>query len=235
MNFGIIIPSYNEEKNILSLVKNIRKSSNPKFIVIIDDTKKSMQPYLPKRNIIYIHRKKKLGRGSAVILGMKILIKKKIKIFIEMDADHSHDPFEIKKNLNIFNKKKLDLLIASRYEKKSQIIGWPLRRRILSRLANLLAKFFLKVPINDYTNGFRIYSRRSVLRVIKNFKKTTDEFIILSEIVAELYYANYIIDSIDTKFVDRKFGKSSVNFNLLIKSLFGLLLIFFKYRRKILN
>jgi dolichol-phosphate mannosyltransferase len=152
-----------------------------------------------------------------------------------MDADHSHDPFEIKKNLNIFNKKKLDLLIASRYEKKSQIIGWPLRRRILSRLANLLAKFFLKVPINDYTNGFRIYSRRSVLRVIKNFKKTTDEFIILSEIVAELYYANYIIDSIDTKFVDRKFGKSSVNFNLLIKSLFGLLLIFFKYRRKILN
>jgi hypothetical protein len=68
--------------------------------------------------------------------------------------------------------------------------------------------------------------------VIKNFRNSTDEFIILSEIVTELYYANFLIDSIDTKFVDRKFGKSSVNFNLLIKSFFGLLLIFFKYRRK---
>lgn len=232
MNFGIIIPAYNEEKNIVSLVDNIRRSSAPKFIIIIDDSKRSMKSYLLKKNIIYIHRKKKLGRGSAVILGMKILIKKKIETFIEMDADHSHSPFEIKKNLFLFNKKNLDLLIASRYEKKSQIIGWPLRRRILSRLANLLAKFFLKVPINDYTNGFRIYSRRAVLRVIKNFRNITGEFIILSEIVAELYYANYLIDSIDTKFVDRKFGKSSVNFNLLIKSFFGLLLIFFKYRRK---
>jgi dolichol-phosphate mannosyltransferase len=235
MNYGIIIPCYNEEKNIVSLITKIKKSSNPKYIILIDDSKKSMKNILPKKQIIYVHRKKKLGRGSAVIHGMKILIKKKIKIFIEMDADHSHNPYEIRKKLKIFSEKNLDLLIASRYEKKSQIIGWPLRRRILSRLANLLAKFFLKVPINDYTNGFRIYSRRSVLRVIKNFKKTTDEFIILSEIVAELYYANYIIDSIDTKFVDRKFGKSSVNFNLLIKSLFGLLLIFFKYRRKILN
>jgi dolichol-phosphate mannosyltransferase len=232
MNFGIIIPTYNEEKNIVSLVDNIRRSSTPKFIVIIDDSKRSMKSLLLKKNIIYIHRKKKLGRGSAVILGMKVLIKKKLETFIEMDADHSHSPSEIKKNLFIFNKKNLDLLIASRYEKKSQIIGWPLRRRVLSRLANLLAKFFLKVPINDYTNGFRIYSRRAVLRVVKNFKNSTDEFIILSEIVTELYYANYLIDSIETKFVDRKFGKSSVNFNLLIKSFFGLLLIFFKYRRK---
>lgn len=118
MNFGIIIPTYNEEKNIISLVDNIRRSSTPKFIIIIDDSKKSMKSYLLKKNIIYIHRKKKLGRGSAVILGMKILIKKKLETFIEMDADHSHSPFEIKKNLFIFNKKNLDLLIASRYEKK---------------------------------------------------------------------------------------------------------------------
>ena len=63
MNFGIIIPTYNEEKNIVSLVDNIRRSSTPKYILIIDDSKKSMKSYLLKKNIIYIHRKKKLGRG----------------------------------------------------------------------------------------------------------------------------------------------------------------------------
>ena len=78
MNFGIIIPTYNEEKNIVSLVDNIRRSSTPKYIIIIDDSKKSMKSCLLKKNIIYIHRKKKLGIGSAVILGMKVIKKKKL-------------------------------------------------------------------------------------------------------------------------------------------------------------
>ena len=59
INFGIIIPCYNEEKNIVSLISKIKKSSKPKFVVLIDDSKKSMKSYLPKKNIIYIHRKKK--------------------------------------------------------------------------------------------------------------------------------------------------------------------------------
>ena len=68
--------------------------------------------------------------------------------------------------------------------------------------------------------------------MIKNCKETKSEFIALSAIVAELYYNNYLIGSSETRFVDRKFGKSSVNLNLLIRSFCGLLLIFFKYRKK---
>jgi len=234
MNFGIIIPCYNEEKNITSLIKKIRKSCNPKLIVLVDDSKRSMKSILPKKNIIYIHRKKKLGRGSAVILGVKQLIKRRIKIFIEMDADHSHNPHEIKKKLNIFNKKKLDLLISSRYETKSKIIGWPLNRRILSKFSNFIAKFLLRVPVNDYTNGFRVYSRRAALKIVNNCGKNTHEFITLSEIIAEIYYSRYSVGSTYTRFIDRKFGKSSVSLNLVIKSFFGLLLIFFKYKKKIL-
>jgi hypothetical protein len=60
-----------------------------------------------------------MGRGSAVLVGLKTLLyKKKIKYFIEMDADFSHSPNEINSNLKFFNKKKLDLLISSRYLKK---------------------------------------------------------------------------------------------------------------------
>lgn len=233
MKYGIIIPCYNEEKNIVSLISKIKKSSNPQYIILIDDSIKSMKHILPKKGIVYIHRKKKLGRGSAVILGMKILIKKKIKIFIEMDADHSHNPYEIKKKLNIFNKKNLDLLIASRYEKKSKIIGWPFRRRLLSKLANYLALFLLKVPVSDFTNGFRIYSIRAVTRLLKSIKSNSSEFIILSEIIAELYYNNNLVYCVDTKFTDRKFGKSSIDFGLILRSFLGLIKIFLKYKKKI--
>jgi dolichol-phosphate mannosyltransferase len=232
MNYGIIIPCYNEEKNIVSLITKIKKSSNPKYIVLVDDSKKTMENIIPKK-IIYIHRKKKLGRGSAIILGMRILIKKKVKIFIEMDADHSHNPYEIKKNIKIFNKKNLDLLIASRYEKKSKIIGWPFKRRLLSKLANYLAIFLLKVPVSDFTNGFRIYSLRSVKRLLENFKKSSNEFIVLSEIIVELYYSNYLVDCVETRFIERKFGRSSVDFSLIFRSFIGLLEIFLKYKKKI--
>jgi dolichol-phosphate mannosyltransferase len=194
-----------------------------------------MKNILPKKQIIYVHRKEKLGRGSAVIHGMKILIKKKIKIFIEMDADHSHNPYEIRKKLKIFSEKNLDLLIASRYEKKSKIIGWPFKRRILSKLANYLALFLLKIPVSDFTNGFRIYSIRAVTRLLKSIKNNSSEFIILSEIIAELYYNNYLVYCVDTKFTERKFGRSSVDLGLILRSFLGLLMIFLKYKKKLFN
>ena len=122
MNIGIIIPAYNENKQVFNLIKLINKILKIKYIVIIDDTKnskiKDISSYF--NNIIYINRKKKLGRGSAIIYGIKLLMKKNANIIIEMDADFSHNPNEIKKNLIFFKKNKIDLLISSRYLNKSK-------------------------------------------------------------------------------------------------------------------
>ena len=68
MNIGIVIPAYNENKQVFNLIKLINKILKIKYIVIIDDTKnskiKDISSYF--NNIIYINRKKKLGRGSAI-------------------------------------------------------------------------------------------------------------------------------------------------------------------------
>ena len=69
---------------------------------------------------------------------------------IEMDADLSHNPNELIRNLNFFHMNNLDLLIASRYLKKSRIINWPFSRKILSFISNMLARFLLKIPVSDY-------------------------------------------------------------------------------------
>ena len=118
-----------------------------------------------------------------------------------MDADLSHDPAELKRNINFFLNNSLDLLIGSRYLKKSKITNWSLSRRIFSFLANFSAKKLLQIPITDFTNGYRIYSRRSVKKIIKNCGKIGDGFIILSEILVELYLNNFKIDEIHSKFV----------------------------------
>lgn len=235
MSIGIVIPCFNEEKNILKLIKQLKnKIKKDHRIVVIDDSKNNLKIKIKK--VLYIHRKKKLGRGSAVLVGLKTLLnKKKIKYFIEMDADFSHSPNEINSNLKFFNKKKLDLLISSRYLKKSKILNWPLTRKILSKLSNILIKFLLKIPVHDFSNGFRIYSRKAAALIIKNCGKKDSDFIILSEIISFIYHNNLKISEVKTIFRNRLRGESSVNLTLILKSFYNLFYIYNKNRNLIKN
>ena len=237
MRIAIIIPAYKESDNIEKLISLIQKILEDSIIIIVDDSpdNKTEEKIKNFNNIRYIFRGKKLGRGSAVIQGMKSLVnEKEISKVIEMDADLSHDPNEIQDNLKIFEKDNLDLLISSRYLKNSTITNWTIRRRIFSKLANILAKFVLKIPITDYTNGFRIYSNKSIKHIVSHCGKIGDGFIILSEILVELYFNNFKVKEVHSSFNNRTRGESSVNLKLIIDSFFGLLKIY-KKKKKIVK
>ena len=235
-NILIIIPTYREEKNILKLSEKLLRLNNDNLnikLYIVDDSDNFLsQNLLVNSNIaskiIFIKRAKKSGRGSAVIKGMKYFIKNKHKFscVVEMDADFSHNPSELKRNLNYFFTKNTDLLIASRYLKKSKIINWPISRKILSFLSNKLAKFLLNVPVSDYTNGYRIYSYNAVKCCLKNCGKIGDGFIILSEFLLIIYKNKLKINEIHSTFVNRVRGESSVSKKEIINSLIGLFKLF---------
>jgi dolichol-phosphate mannosyltransferase len=233
MNIGIIIPAYNESIEVYNLIKLINKNLDIKHILIIDDTKNSKIKEISSyfKNLIYINRNKKMGRGNAIIRGVKILMKKNVDIIIEMDADFSHNPKEIRKNLELFKNKKIDLLISSRYLSKSKIINWPLKRKIFSRCANWLARILLNIQITDFTNGFRIYSKNTFKIITKNCGKIGDGFIVLSEIVYEIHRNNLKILETPTKFKNRIRGESSVNTKLIFDSLIGLINLYYNKRR----
>ena len=230
---NIIIPTYNEENNIVRLLKAINKSLTNVKITIVDDSKiNKIESILKKKriskNIKYIHRKNSKGRGSAVLYGFKKRLKKNTKqIFIEMDADFSHNPSELKKNIKLFIKNKSDLLLASRYLPKSRIFNWAFSRRIFSKLSNILAKATLKINVTDYTNGFRIYSKEATKLIVKKCGKIGDGFIVLSEILLILNINKFKIDEVSSVFVNRVRGESSVNLKLIVQSFLGLIKLFF--------
>ena len=163
----------------------------------------------------------------------KILQKKNINLVVEMDTDLSSHPKELPNNIKFFEKKKLDLLVMSRYKNKSKIINWPIGRRIFSFLSNRLAKFLLKVDVSDYTMGYRIYSRQAVKHIVNNCGKIGNGFIVLSEILAELKSSNFNIADVKTTFINREKGESSVNLKLIFESLTGLFKIYFIQRKKL--
>ena len=228
-NISIIIPTYKEKENIFKLTKKILTLYPKAVIFIVDDTENlNLKKRFKSKRIKYFLRKNKKGRGSAVLYGLKKSLQNRIsKIFIEMDADFSHDPNELKSKILFFKKRNLDLLISSRYLTKSKIINWSFQRLLFSKLSNLLAGALLNVGVTDYTNGYRIYSRRSVKLITKKCGKIGDGFIVLSEILLMIKLNNFKINELPTIFVNRKRGQSSVNFKLIIQSLVGLIKLYF--------
>ena len=227
---GIIIPTYYEEENIGSLADAIKSHIPNSEIFVVDDTpsNESEKTLKDKSFINYFHRGQKLGRGTAVIFGLEHALKRDyIELFVEMDADFSHDPRELNEKINFFKRYELDMLIASRYTKNSKIINWSIFRRTFSLLSNFLAKWLLKIPCTDYTNGFRIYSKEATKLIVKKCGKIGDGFIVLSEILLILNINKFKIDEVSSVFINRIRGESSVNFKLIVQSLLGLIKLFF--------
>ena len=161
MNTLIIIPTYNENQNISILVHKIREldSSIDLEILIIDDsspdgtanTVKEIQKNDSKLHLI--NREKKLGLGSAYCLGFNWAIENNFDVIVQMDADLSHNPNDILRLLSKINDN--DVVIGSRYKTGVNVVNWPLRRLILSYLANIYARIITGLKVYDLTSGFK--------------------------------------------------------------------------------
>ena len=232
---GIIIPAYCEEENIAKLCTSIIGIFPLATILVIDDSPNNLTADevlgLKENRIQVLQRNSKKGRGSAVLYGMRELNKNNFKFVLEMDADFSHNPEEIKSMLQLAQSEKIDMVIAGRYCSESQILNWPKTRRFFSKTANKLARYLLKVPVLDYTNGFRLYSREASTFVTENCGKSGDGFIALSEILVNLHYKGYVVREIPSIFKNRMRGTSSLNIKEVTSAAFGLLKIYLIKRR----
>lgn len=222
--FSIIIPSYNEVKNVSILIIEINKELPRAKIIIVDDSsilenkklKKIVKNY---KNITLISKLKKSGRGSAVLDGFKEALKdKKLKYFFEMDSDLAHDPKEMPRFINKIKEKPYDLVIGSRYLPGGKIINIAPSRTIMSRVINKLLYYWLGIHLSDHTSGFRLYSRRAISYLTQANMESTG-FIALSESAYKLFLARFKISEVPITWNYRIYGKSNVNLNELSNSL----------------
>ena len=126
----IIIPTYNEEENIEKIITQTQENLKGHFfsILIVDDNSKDNTRKIVKDltlkypNVHLFKRESKLGLASAYIDGFKYGIQNNFDVFIQMDADFSHNPKYLP---NFFEKlKENDVVIASRNIKGGSVVGW---------------------------------------------------------------------------------------------------------------
>jgi len=184
-------------------------------IAVIDDSSPDGTPEIVKKlqdgcdNILLFIRPKKLGLGTAITTGFRSLLRleKQPDHIITMDADYSHNPRDIPRLISSA-KRGYDLVIGSRYQKGGKVIKSPLKRRIISRVANLIAAATIGMKIHDCTSGFRCYSRNYVEKVLHELHSQTYEIQIETLKQARLH--KFHIKEVPITFLNRKRGKSKL-------------------------
>ncbi|UCH31427.1 MAG: polyprenol monophosphomannose synthase [Candidatus Bathyarchaeota archaeon] len=212
---AIMLPTYCEADNIVNLIREIKQLKPDSLIIVIDDSSHDGTAESAHRlqeeydNIMVFTRPTKLGLGTAITDGFKILLslKNTPDYIITMDADYSHDPHAIPRLLETAEKG-YDLVIGSRYIKGSKIIGWHILRWLISRIANFIASAMVGLKIRDCTSGFRCYSKSYVKSVIGTLHSQTYEIQI--ETVKQAWTGGFKVKEIPIKFENRKKGKSKL-------------------------
>ena len=167
----IIIPTYNEIKNIEALLEAIFKEVPSVNILVIDDASPDGTGQLIDRlikekypdSLFVRHRPGKNGLGTAYIEGFQWGLGKGYDVFIEMDADFSHNPAYLPQMLSLIEKH--DCVIGSRYVAGGGVENWGLIRRIISWGGSLYARLVLLTNVHDFTGGFNCFRRENLIAI----------------------------------------------------------------------
>lgn len=167
---SIIVPTYNESQNILSILKSIEDNlpkNSPVETIVVDDnspdgTGNIVEEYIKtvKKATGYtigvIRRKAKEGLSSAILKGIEGA---KGQTIVVMDSDRSHPPDIIPKMVDTLANSECDIVVASRYVKGGSVSGWSVKRKLISKVATKIAQQGLGVGQKDPLSGFFAFKR----------------------------------------------------------------------------
>ena len=213
MKTYIMIPTYNESKNIGRLISEILELNIKDLdIVVVDDnspdkTWQIVEKICKKRkNVHLLLRKKNKGRGFAGVAGFQYCLGMGADYIIEMDADFSHNPKYIPGLLKEI--KNYDVVIGSRFVKGAKDVGRGFARTTITKLANLYIRLILGLSIKDPNSGYRCF-RRNVLERINLGKVKAGNADIVQEIIYKCHKKGFKMKEIPIIFKDRKAGKTT--------------------------
>jgi len=206
----IVIPAYNEERNISWVLKQIPRLSNFKVetLVIDDGSEDTTASVAEEYGAIVINNKKNTGLGQAVRKGLNEALKRKADIIITLDADGQYNPVEIKNLLRPFEMPKeinIDLVLGTRLQNiefnfdRMKILG--------NKIISLLVSFFIsrKNIISDTQTGFRSISKDLAVVLVKRLK---GNYTYTQEMIFHAKLNNFRIIEIPIHFYPRRFGRS---------------------------
>jgi dolichol-phosphate mannosyltransferase len=224
----VIIPTYNERDNLVSMIEKVFSLEQGFDLLIIDDNSPDGTADLVKNlqkkfteNLHLIQREGKLGLGTAYIKGFKWGLNHSYKYICEMDCDFSHNPDDLPRLRKALIDGS-DVAVGSRYIAGGGVHNWSKRRILLSRGASIYARLITGIPVQDTTAGFVCY-KREFLENLNMDKIVFKGYAFQIQMKFAAYLMGFKIVEIPIWFKDREEGVSKMSSNIIQEAILGVL------------
>ncbi|RKF57017.1 Dolichol-phosphate mannosyltransferase subunit 1 [Erysiphe neolycopersici] len=236
--YSVILPTYNERRNLPIITWLLNKTFTEQCLnwelIIVDDgspdgtqsvAHQLVKVYAP--HVILKPRAGKLGLGTAYVYGLNFATG---NFVIIMDADFSHHPKFI---LQMISKQKsmssnggYDIVTGTRYAGNGGVYGWDLKRKLVSRGANLFADTVLRPGVTDLTGSFRLYKKSILQKVIESTESKGYTF--QMEMMVRAKAMGCTVAEVPITFVDRLYGESKLGGDEIVEYAKGVLGLWMK-------
>jgi len=223
-NLSVIIPVYNEVKNINEIIKRVQTTKLASEIVIVDDgskdgTRDILQTLNGKKKVRVILHEKNQGKGAAVVTGMKAA---KGEILLIQDADLEYDPRDYPLLLKPIQEGLADVVYGSRF------LGGPHRvtmfwHQVANKLLTLMTNILYDSILTDMETGYKVFRRN----VIEGMTIKAKRFNFEPEFTAKILKRKHRIYEVPISFNPRDYTEGK---KIKLKDSFEAVWAWIKYR-----
>lgn len=224
INLSVIIPVYNEVKNIREILKRVQTTKLAREIIVVDDgsrdgTRELLKKLDGKRKVRVILHGKNQGKGAAVVTGLNAA---KGDILLIQDADLEYDPRDYPALLQPIQEGVADVVYGSRF------LGGPHRvtmfwHLVANKLLTLMTNILYNTILTDMETGYKVFRRK----VIGNMKLRAKRFDFEPEFTAKVLKQKYRIYEVPISFNPRDYSQGK---KIKLKDAFQAAWTLLKYR-----
>lgn len=220
----VAVCTYNEATNLPELVDRVFAALPKADIIVVDDNSPdgtgrwAIARAVNDARLKVIIREDVRGLGGATKRAFQFAVDQRYDFLLNLDGDLSHEPEALPVMLAVaLSDPAIDVVVGSRYCPGGSVQGWPLRRRIMSRIVNRFAVGVLRLPVSDCSGSLRCY-RVSTLAAIVPASLSSNGYAILEEVLLRLRAAGAKMVEVPIVFYDRTSGQSKLTMSEAFRS-----------------
>ncbi len=227
----LVLPTYNEAGNVEAIVRSALANMPAQSVVlVVDDNSPDgtgdiagrLEEELP---VEVLHRQGKEGLASAYIAGFRHALGRGAGLVLQMDADFSHDPADLRRLIDA--SENADLVLGSRYVEGGGVRDWSLVRRAISRGGSAYARVVLGIGVKDLTGGFKCF-RRETLEGIDLASIASQGYGFQVEMTYRTLEKGFKVVEIPIVFKDRQVGSSKMSRAIVLEAAWRVPLLRFR-------
>ncbi len=160
----VIVPAYNEEKNIGRVLSGLFSQGLENIIVVDDGSNDNTAEVAKSAGAVVLKHEVNRGQGASLQTGNEYALAGGASYVVHFDADGQFNPADIVEALAVMKDKNIDILLGSRFLDNRSQIPWT-KKHIVLPIARLINRFLTGLKLTDVHNGFRILSRPALQKI----------------------------------------------------------------------